>query len=248
VPVKNRLFSDTEDGRPFWKQPAWQISAAFFAFMLCAGVFIALSGEPDAEAGTASPPVDTGPLSAGVPSGDSRPEGCQTDDDDQKAPVRPPRDLRWEPLNGGKVPLSASAGPRITNDLVMWCFAHTPMGAVMAANVIPRQMSGDGWEDATDQQVVPGMGRDLFEAMRSSLPSTPEQYVSTSLAGFFLVSYAPTEATVRLLLQQGETYGVTDYTVAWEGGDWKLLPSKVGDLHTEVVRVRSDAGFVKWKL
>ncbi|WP_198348093.1 hypothetical protein [Plantactinospora sp. KBS50] len=161
--------------------------------------------------------------------------------------MRPPADVTWRQLNGAGVPLSASAGPLRTTGAVQWCFAHTPMGAVMAANVIPRHMSGAEWRSVTAQQVVPGIDRDIFVAMRSSQQDAPVRYTANSLAGFLLMSYASDLATVRLLIRQvPATYGVTDYTVQWQGGDWKLRPLAGGDLHTPVTPVPDATGFVLW--
>ena len=246
--MKHRFFSDDADDdpeeRPFWQQRGWQVSAAFFAVMLVAGTVIALGGGPDAEA---EPVAAAGPLSGGITLDGGRPAGCRTDDSAQSTPVRPPDDVTWQPLNGSSVPLSASAGPLRSSGPVMWCYAHTPMGAVMAAHVIPRHMSGKEWRTITDQQVVPGVGRDIFVAMRSSLEDVTPQYTASSLAGFVLMSYSPEAATVRLLIRLGPAgLGVTDYALAWSGGDWKVRPLSSGDLHTPVSPVPAATGFVLW--
>ena len=247
--MRHRSESGEVDDRPFWQQRGWQWSAAFVAVVLCMGVVVAFSGGPDAAAKSAEQPTETGPLSGGVGPDGSRPGGCHTDDTDQAAPVRPPSDVTWRPLNGANIPLSASAGPVQTSGPVLWCFAHTPIGAVMAANVIPRQMSGNDWRTVTEQQVVPGIARDVFVAMRSSQPQAPQQYTASSVAGFMLVSYSPDTATVRLLIKQlPALYGVTDFTVAWDGGDWKLQALSDGDLHTQLTAVTANGGFVMWKV
>ena len=245
--MRLRSESGEVDDRPFWQQRGWQFSAFFLALVVCAGVVTLVSGGPDADdrAGRAA----AGPLSSGVGPDGSRPGGCRSDDSDQEPPAGPPKDVTWQPLNGGKVPLSASAGPLLTSGPLLWCFAHTPMGAVMAANVIPRQMSGSDWETVTEQQVVPGVSREIFVAMRSSDRGAPPQYVSRSLAGFMLMTYSPDEATVRLLIKDtASAYGVADYTVAWDGGDWKVRPLSDGNLHTPVKPVAANGGFVMWKV
>jgi hypothetical protein len=216
--------------------------------VLCAGGATVLTGGPDAK-DDAERGAAAGPLSSGVAPDGSRPGGCRSDDTDQDPPAKPPKDVTWQQLNGGKVPLSATAGPLLTSGPLLWCFAHTPMGAVMAANVIPRQMSGRDWEAATEQQVAPGISREIFVAMRSSDQGAPPQYTSRSLAGFMLMTYAPDEATVRLLIKDTvSNYGFADYTVVWSGGDWKLQPLSDGNLHTPVKVVTANAGFVMWKV
>ncbi|WP_245908246.1 hypothetical protein [Pseudosporangium ferrugineum] len=117
----------------------------------------------------------------------------------------------------------------------------------MAANVIPRHMSGADWETVTVQQVVAGTDRDVFVARRSSMPAVSAQYTASSLAGFMLVEYGPEKATVRLLIRQAATlYVRTDYTVVWDGGDWKLRPYEGGELHSQVTEVAGNGGFVMW--
>ncbi|MCA2211838.1 hypothetical protein [Jidongwangia harbinensis] len=238
-----RMESGDVDDQPYWQQRGWLLSAAFVTVLFCVGgVFaVAASWGDDGERRAAPAAV----IGAAKQDG-ARPDGCRTDDTDRSIPVRPPADITWRPLNGAKVPLSASAGPLKTSGPLMWCFAHTPMGAVMAAHVIPRHMSGPDWREVAEQQLMPGAGREVFVAMRSSLPDEPAASSETSLAGFSMVSYQLDKATVRLLLKQGKLYAATDYTVAWDGADWKVQPMSSGDLHTPLALVGT-GGFVMWE-
>jgi hypothetical protein len=132
---------------PFWQQRGWQFSAVFLAVMLvCAGVVTVVSGGPDSGAGAVSERRSARSPAASVPTARG-PAAAAPTTPIRSTPVQPPTDVTWQPLNGGKIPLSATAGPLLTSGPVLWCFAHTPMGAVMAANVIPRQMSGGDWRD-----------------------------------------------------------------------------------------------------
>jgi hypothetical protein len=246
--VWRRSESGEVDDRPFWQQRGWQVSAVFLVLVVCAGGATVLTGGPDAGDGVERTAA-AGPLSSGVGPDGSRPGGCRSDDSDQEPPAAPPKDVTWQQLNGGRIPLSPTSGPLMTSGALLWCFAHTPMGAVMAAHVIPRQMSGSDWETVTDQQVVPGISREIFVAMRSSDRGAPPQYTSRSLAGFMLLTYSPDEATVRLLIKDtAAVYGIADYTVAWTGGDWKVQPLSDGNLHTPLKVVTANAGFVMWKV
>jgi hypothetical protein len=108
-------------------------------------------------------------------------------------------------------------------------------------------MSGPDWRTVTHQQLVPGFGRDYFEAMRESLPERGQVQTTNTLAGFLVLTYSPTTATVRVLVRQATaTYVSADYTVDWDGVDWKLRPLSIGDLHTRVTPVLSPVGFVLW--
>jgi hypothetical protein len=242
--MKPRYVSDAaEEEKPFWRDRRWQLPAAFLALVLCTGVVAALGGGNNASSSdaTVSEPVigDLGPDG-------SRPQGCRTDDSNQTIPTAAP-DTTWRPFNGAETPLSASAGPLKTTGPLLWCFAHTPMGAVMAAHAISRQMSGPDWRTVTRQQLVPGLGRDYFEAMRESMDETGPLQTTNALAGFLVVKYSPTTATIRTLVRQATVMYVSiDYTVDWDGVDWKLRPLSIGGLYTRVTPVVSLVGFVLW--
>lgn len=234
---------DEAEERPYWQQRGWQLSAAFLAVALIGGALAVAGGVSDGSgapvAATDTVRIDAGP---GL-----RPEGCRTDDSPQDTPAGPPDDVTWRQLNGAQVPLSKSAGPEVLDGPLLWCFAHTPMGAVMAANVIPRQMSGPMWAGATEQQVVASQGRDIFVAMRSSVPDTPLGAAPGSLAGFMLVAYSADAATVRILIRSAQLQAVTDFSVVWSGGDWKLRALSSGDLNTPIVAISGLDGFIMWK-
>ncbi|NLU77209.1 ABC transporter substrate-binding protein [Micromonospora sp. HNM0581] len=235
---------ETGEERPFWQHRRWQLAATFLAVALCTGAVAALVGSPAAAPGAAAPAGPAiGPL---TPHGD-RPQGCRTDDSGQRLPTESPRDITWRALNGAQTPLSASAGPVKTTGPLLWCFAHTPMGAVMAAHTISRQMSGPHWRTVSQQQLVPGLGRDYFDAMRASMPDVGPVQTANELAGFLVVRYSPSTATVRVLVRQANLVHVSlDYVVDWNGVDWQLRPLRSGGLYARVSPVVSLAGFVLW--
>ena len=238
----------TSEDQPFWRQRGWVLSAGFLGLLLLAGATAAIVGLPEADVVDTSH-AGTGPLTTPLPSGMTRPAGCSTDDHDQQPPTEPPADIMWHLLNGANIPISATAGPVRQFGTILWCFAHTPMGAAMAVNIIPRHMSGDDWRTAADQQIVAGVQRDVFEARRASITTTKSQYTANSPAGFMVVSYSPEEATIRLLIRQSAAaYVVTDLTVVWDNGDWKLMPLSGGQLYTPVTQASAAAGFVMWKV
>ncbi|MGC5031236.1 hypothetical protein [Micromonospora sp. DT229] len=235
---------DADQDKPFWQHRRWQMSAGFLALALCTGTVAAISGDPGTGPSVAATP---GPVIGTLGPDGSRPQGCRTDDSEQRIPTTAPTDISWRPLNGAKVPRSASAGPRKSTGGLLWCFAHTPMGAVMAAHTISRQMSGPDWRTVSRQQLVPGLGRDYFDAMRASMGETgPVQTVNT-LAGFVVLRYSPSTASVRVLIRQANlVYASVDYTVDWNGVDWQLRPLNSGGLHTRAAPVISLVGFVLW--
>lgn len=247
-----RKRRSAEEPEPYWKQRAWQVSAGFLAVVLVLGGIVALTSAQDTGEDRVSAAAP-GPLSGGAAAHNGRPHGCSTDDSTgDTLPKTPPKDVSWPTLGITRVPVSASAGPTRTTGTLRWCFAHTPLGAVLAAHVIPSQMSGPGWRAAAQQQVVAGHGRDLFVFQRSTVQDIdggerPGSTSSASYAGFSVTSYKSTAATVRLLLRTGQGYAATTIVLRWSGGDWKVLPGNDGSLHSPVTAVQGGtSGYTLW--
>ncbi len=227
---------------PFWKQRSWLLAAGFLAVTIIMSLVALLTGGGDnGTLGAAAVPAK-----AMGPGG--RPNGCSTDDSDNAKPDTPPPDLQWREIDGTRAPTSPSAGPRLSDGPVLWCFAHTRTGAVIAAHVIPAQMSGAGWRMAVEQQVMPGYGRDMFVSQRASIPDTrPPGQQAGRYTGFLLSGYSRDEAKVALLVSNAQgAMSTTSVSLRWSGGDWKVEPDPGGGLHSPVTSVGSSAGFVKW--
>ncbi|GAA4788415.1 hypothetical protein [Streptomyces ziwulingensis] len=247
---------------PFYKQRGWRNSAGFLGLLVVMSLVALLSGvttgrSVDGETEVATVGRDelsglTGPLSPGDPqqvrSGPGgRPENCRTDDRNTARPTTTPTDLRWRELVGIMVPTSPTAGPLHTDTSVWWCFAHTPTGAVLAAHVIPVQLSGAAWRSAAEQQVVPGTPRDEFVAGMAEKGTTDlGESAIGRFVGFSLSSYAAGSATVRLLLTNpAGGYLSTSVSVRWRDGDWKVAPHDDGSLYS-VVRQAQPGDFAAW--
>ncbi|MFF3326363.1 hypothetical protein [Streptomyces sp. NPDC002889] len=251
---RNRRNAGAES--PFWKQQGWVLSAAFLAVALVMAAVTWLTTGDDGPAGPDAAAGKKGPLSPAAEKGgegqrgDGRPDGCRTDDSNKAKPTASPGDVEWRPLNIARVPVSASAGPLRFSGPVMWCFAHTPMGAVMAAHIIPTHMSGSDWRTVTEQQLVASPGRDIFVAQRSTVPESARNGSAVgSYAGFAVTSYSQDAATVQLLIKNGSGgYGSTFVAVKWDGGDWKVQARSSGALYTSMTTVSGNAGFTMWKV
>ncbi|MFE5141194.1 hypothetical protein ACFRDV_26570 [Streptomyces fagopyri] len=239
----------SEESGPYWKQRSWQASAVFLALVVVLGVIGTLTSG-SGPGGRAEASVSKGPLSGTVTKKDGRPGGCRTDDSAGDAiPASVPKDITWYTLDIGRVPVSASAGPTKFQGAVWWCFAHTPMGAVLAATVIPTRMSGSEWRTVTDQQVVAGQGRRLFVFQRTAVPDTDSSDgapVSSSYAGFRVTSYTGEAATVMLLIKNDQGFARTSVSVRWSGGDWKIQPDGSGGLYSQLAPEQSAVGYTLW--
>lgn len=240
---------------PFYKQRGWLNAAGFLGFFLVMSLvaFVNDSSGADIEADSRKTLAGLGgPLSPGDPqkvrSGPGgRPENCRTDDRDARRPTSAPAGVRWQKLVALMVPTSPSAGPLHTDAMMWWCFAHTPTGAVLAAHIIPVQLSGAAWRTVAEQQVVPGKPRDRFVNSKAGADETdPEKSAVGRFVGFSLVSYSGDLATVRLLVTNPMGgYLATSVSVRWRDGDWKVEPRDDGSLYSSVEQAEP-GGFVMW--
>ncbi|MER6159863.1 hypothetical protein ABT147_30655 [Streptomyces sp. NPDC001868] len=249
--------------QPFWQQRGWILSAGFLAVLLVLAVLFAVTGDGDEGPAGSSGDPNPAPTSkpsdpgSGSDSGDGkgtsdvRPAGCRTDDRDQAKPTKAPRDFHWKANGTGLVPVSKAAGPLKYDGPVWSCFAHTPLGAVMAAHSITDHLSYDGWREVVDRQVVPGAGRDALIANRSqdADKSTTGSPDAGGYAGFTVLSYDETQATVMVLVRgMGDGgFGSASVTVRWRDGDWKLSPDPDGTVYSGVSQVSGTDGFVTWE-
>lgn len=240
----------SEETGPYWKQRSWQASAGFLGLVVVLGGVTALTSGSDTSGNRVKASASNGPLSGTSTKKDGRPAGCRTDDSAGDAiPTSVPKDIGWHTLGIGRVPVSASAGPTKIDGAVWWCFAHTPMGAVLAATDIPTQMSGSQWRTVTDQQVVAGQERELFVFQRTTVPDTASSNGATttsSYAGFQVTSYTSKAATVRLLIKNDQGYAKTTVYVRWSGGDWKIQPDGSGGLYSQLASEQSAVGYTLW--
>lgn len=235
---------------PYYKQRSWQLSAGFIGIVVVVGGIAGLLSGPGASADGTNSAASEGPLSKASATKDGRPKGCDTDDSAGSAlPKAAPKDVTWRTLGVARVPVSASAGPTLIQGPLWWCYAHTPAGAALAAHIIPSQMSGSHWRTVTEQQVVAGQGRQMFEFQRATVANTDAQSdgaAVASYAGFSVTSYSESAATVRLLLKSAQGYAATNISLRWSGGDWKVRPDDNGSLHSPVSSVQSTNGFTFW--
>jgi len=248
---------------PFYKQRGWINSAAFLGFLVVMSLLALLTSETEGQgADTTADDRDTpardalagvsGPLSHGDPQQvrqgpDGRPESCRTDDRDTAQPTAEPEDMRWKKLGAIMVPSSPSAGPLRADAGMWWCFAHTPMGAVLAAHIIPVQMSGAAWRTVAEQQLVPGEPRDRFVTGKTTTDETsPENSAIERFAGFSVASYSNDTATVRLLAASPVGgYLSMSVSVRWRDGDWKVAPQEDGSAYSPAKQA-PPGGFVMW--
>jgi hypothetical protein len=132
------------------------------------------------------------------------------------------------------------------------CYAHNPIGALLAAAQIPYRLTiSSDWRLMLNQQVMPGPGRAAFirietESATNPGPPTPAGGYA-QIAAFLFVTYTPQMAVIDLV-SRGEEGGmaVGTYTVEWSDGDWKIALQPSGPVTPPTQDVTSTVGYVMW--
>jgi hypothetical protein len=239
-----------DDQTPFWGRRGFLFALAAVALIgvLLVVVLVATSGTNGTpEAGSTAPPAADAPASpsSSTPAVDEGPTAV---------PTTTPEGIRWEiyggsGMTGVALPASEKAGPRQVTASTATGYAHTPLGALLAASNIPfRKLLAPAWQDVVTSQIVPGPGRDAFAAARAKLTDTsvaPGQL--GQLAAFKFVNYSESTATIQLVSRfTSGTKQVATITVLWSGGDWKEVLQPNGADSPTTQKVADLIGYVPW--
>ncbi|MGW2793580.1 hypothetical protein ACWC9H_27125 [Streptomyces sp. NPDC001251] len=246
--------NEPEKTGPFGSK--WFIaSAAFVAGVVLLGVLVAVrgGGSPGDSPARAAPPAPSTPASTASPSGPALPPGvCPAlTDTDSHIPLNPPTDnVTWSIVDGWALPASRTAGPAQVNGDVARCYAHTPVGALLASvQITARAMSAKDWRAIADQQMV-GDGKANYISTRADFEKTqgtsaavgPDEH--GQLAAFKYVTYSPDTAVVELVWRaKTGALGAGAVTLRWDGGDWK---NEVAISAPPAKQVDNLAGYIAW--
>lgn len=175
----------------------------------------------------------------------SLPAGSQT------VPDYTPAGITWRIYQTIALPYSPTYGPQYVDGDIARCYAHDPTGALIAASQISARLVAAPSTDVAEAQVVPGAGQQAFiskdsEALKNQQGgNTPGSFAQ--LAGFKYVTYNSSTAVVELVTQgTNGAYQAETITVAWSGGDWKLVLEPDGSASPNAFPVTSLAGFAGW--
>jgi hypothetical protein len=173
---------------------------------------------------------------------------CDAGTPDTTLPTAPPADSAWKSVGAFQVPTSKTYGPDRYDGPVWSCYRHDPMGAVLASYVIMAGLADQDWLTVARDQIVPGQGQQAFVQageQQSVQPPQPDQVAQP--VGFQVVTYTVQQATIDALGDAGDgQYQVSQRTVAWSGGDWKLVVTPDGSTGPDPQLVSSANGFVLW--
>jgi hypothetical protein len=226
-------------------------AAAVAVVLLGAGLAFALTGGPPASphpaaTATASPAAAAGPGSQGQ----------------SQVPRVSLAGVRWSSFYGVELPVSAQAGPYDTSAGVAAGFAHTPLGALLAAvnigvrantqwgpriftTVIRSQVTGP---DAA--ALLAGCQAAYGQAAWSDgvTGGQPLGAVDVTEEAFRWITYTPAAAILDLVSAGPGAAGATvrasvQMEVVWDGGDWKVVAPPGGDWGNSATGLSSLAGY-----
>lgn len=243
-------FSDQPDRRKRWITTAG--IALVLLLVLLAALLLATGGHDSARSPKAGPghasPAPGASSSSSASTGPAASAQCRTAAPSSAMPTKPPGDIKWRNVGAVLVPTSSAYGPTRYQGPVWSCYSHTPMGAVMASYGLLSTLTGPEWKTVAGREIVPGPGQRAFVSAGEKQKYTPPAPGSVSQpVGFQVVSYSPASATIESLAGGGgSAYTVSEQTLAWSGGDWKLVVTPDGRTGPDPQTVSSSAGFVLW--
>lgn len=244
----DRTDSDRTDRTgSVWSSPSF-LAALVVVLVLIAAAVAAVVNHTGGDTPAAAPTTPTTAPSgtAGTVSGTPTSAAVADTTIPTAAPV-----TAWADYHGVLIPTSATAGPaRVSGDVASG-FAHSPTGALLAATQLPvRRILAADWSTVLTTSVVPGPGVAVWRSTRSQLGTeiTPPAGGWTQTAGYRFLAYNPDQAVVQFLHSASTgDFTVTVTTVAWSGGDWKLVLQADGDDTPDTTSVTSPAGFTIWQ-
>ena len=230
-----------------WTQPAFIVSAAIVGILAVLLIILlivdAFSGEEEA----AVVPDDP----AGVPGQVSNASAsvCGLPDTADSGTIAQPPAANWTLVGTMAVPASEGIGPGETwPDQFRRCFARTPEGALFAA----ANVTGLGSVRALSYQTTSwyaaeGPGKETAVA-RAATPKSGTSRLRGQIAGFRLLNYTGTTATVDLALRfSNGAYASQIYDLVWQDGDWRFRITPDGkELLTPLEQIPDISGYIPW--
>jgi hypothetical protein len=253
----NRAGAD--EPRSPWLRSGFVLAAAFIGFVAVIGSVVLFTSDSSgrgegSNAASASKKAEAagGDTTESPPSVETDGGGSscpQLADRRTDVPTAEPKGVSWKLFDSVALPSSKAAGPAVVGEDVARCYAHTPVGALLATSQISvRYLAADDWLKVTRAQVV-GAGRNSYIAARTKSESTADPKSQDGagqgqIAGFKFVTYTSSTAVIQTVWRfpDGRMQAATT-TVLWKDGDWRLdYPADP----TAPTAVDSLAGYVSW--
>lgn len=153
-------------------------------------------------------------------------------------------------MGGFALPATRTAGPAQVNGDVARCYAHTPLGALIASvQITARSMSAKDWRPIIDQQTT-GDGKINYIQQRENFENSqgtsaavgPDEH--GQLAGFKFVTYNADTAVIELVWRaKSGALASGASTMRWTGGDWK---TEIALSQAPSQQLDNLAGYIAW--
>lgn len=228
-------------------------AAAVAAVLLVAGLAFALTGRsPASRSPAATAPAPASPAGAAGPGSLGQPQ----------VPRVSLASVRWSGFYGVELPVSAQAGPYDTSGGMAAGFAHSPLGALLAAVNIgvranaqwgPRIFTGviRGQVTGPDAAALLAGCQAAYDQAAQSGQVTGGQPLGTvdvTEQAFRWVAYTPAAAILDLVSAGPGSNGATvrasvQMEAVWDGGDWKVVAPPGGDWGNSAAELSSLAGY-----
>ena len=225
-------------------------AAAVAAILLAAGLAFALAGRPPASRAPAT--AATAPASPAGTAGQGQPQ----------VPRVSLASVRWRGFYGVELPVSAQAGPYGTRGGTAAGFAHTPLGALLAAVNIGVRANAQ-WGPRIFGAVIRGQvtGPDAAALLAGCQAAYDQAAQSGHIVGgqplgtvhvteqaFRWITYTPAAAILDLISAGPGSNGATvrasvQMEVVWDGGAWKVVAPPGGDWGNSAAELSSLAGY-----
>jgi hypothetical protein len=222
-------------------------AAAVAAILLGAGLALALTGPPASRS-----PAATAPAS---PAGSGSASQAQV-------PRVSLASVRWSGFYGVELPVSAQAGPYDTRGGVATGFAHTPLGALLAAVNIGVRANAQ-WGPQIFGAVIRGQvtGPDAAALLAGCQAAYAQAAQSEGVTGgqplgtadvteqaFRWITYTPAAAILDLVsagpgANGGTVRASVQMEVVWDGGEWKVVAPPGGDWGNSAAELSSLTGY-----
>jgi len=226
-------------------------AAAAAVILLGTGLAFALTGSPPASRNPAAT-TTVSPAGAAGPGSQVQPQ----------VPRVSLASVRWSGFYGVELPVSEQAGPYDTSGGVAAGFAHTPLGALLAAVNIGVRANAQ-WGPRIFTAVIRGQvtGPDAAALLAGCQGAYDQAAQSDGVTGgqqlgtvdvteqaFRWITYTPAAAILDLVSAGPGSNGATvrasvQMDVVWDGGDWKVVAPPGGDWGNAAAELSSLAGY-----
>jgi hypothetical protein len=243
-------MEERETERSPYARPSFVASAALLGMLVVAAVFVMIG------AATRQQPAVTTTARAGKThatagrSSASAQAGCSLPEGNQQAPTVGPA-LEWVTVGLMQAPQAPTTfGPQREHDGIGVCFAHNPIGSLLAAInffaqatvASPVQLIQTLTANTPEQDVALAQARQGQDQLLQNSDGDPG---SVQVMGYQIVDYTPAQANANVVLEgPGGQLAAVECELDWQSGDWKFVIPSGGQLNSAPVATMD--GFVSW--